>query len=491
MRRLGFVFTLFCLLLAACAAPAADIPAASPGPSASQTLTPKDTSTALSASLTPDTLTPDTPTITPLPTIPTFTPAFDVRTIVTATPAPKAECPKENPELVPDFRIPIMPDCFENDACMFTGTEKEIQAFLNEGGSISSVISRLKLSGFQNCTDCNGYKDYSYTDVTNDSQPDLVFKDFSMGGRLFVLYCTNEQYDVKELITDEGFLQLGATRDLNGDNVPDILALTSYGSGFGNYQLYIYEWDGQGFANLNLPNGMWGLANLKIQDSKSGVQDILLTGDRPGTGSLTAYIPWRYLTSTYTWNGKNFTESHSSFETPKFRFQAVQDADMETVYGKYVTAFRFYQDVIFSDKLDWWSHQRFAASFQEISGTVDTPDHFEPADGIPDPTEYPRLAAYAYYRMIILHTFLGETEAAQVKYATLQKKFPADSPGYPYVEMATGFWNAYQSSGLMYDACAAAIAYADAHPEILTPLGSDYHGAQSRQYQPADVCPFR
>ena len=108
-----------------------------------------------------------------------------------------------------------------------------------------------------------------------------------------------------------------------------------------------------------------------------------------------------------------------------------------------------------------------------------------------DLTEYPRLAAYAYYRMIILHTFLGETEAAQVKYATLQEKFPAESPGYPYVEMATDFWNAYQSSGLMYEACAAAIAYADAHPEILIPLGSDYHGAQSHTYIPADVCPFR
>ena len=31
---------------------------------------------------------------TPLPTIPTFTPTFDVSTIVTVTPAPKAECPE-------------------------------------------------------------------------------------------------------------------------------------------------------------------------------------------------------------------------------------------------------------------------------------------------------------------------------------------------------------------------------------------------------------
>ena len=57
--------------------------------------------------------------------------------------------------------------------------------------------------------------------------------------------------------------------------------------------------------------------------------------------------------------------------------------------------------------------------------------------------------------------------------------------------MATDFWDAYQSSRRMYNACAAAIAYADSHPEILVPLGSDYHGWQSHTYTPADVCPFR
>jgi hypothetical protein len=93
--------------------------------------------------------------------------------------------------------------------------------------------------------------------------------------------------------------------------------------------------------------------------------------------------------------------------------------------------------------------------------------------------------------MIALHTYLGQTAEAETKYATLQEKFQSGNPGHPYVEMATAFWDAYQSSHKMYDACAAAIAYADAHPEILTPLGSEYHGAQSHTYTPADVCPFR
>ncbi len=41
------------------------------------------------------------------------------------------------------------------------------------------------------------------------------------------------------------------------------------------------------------------------------------------------------------------------------------------------------------------------------------------------------------------------------------------------------------SNGKHYPAAAIAC------PEILIPLGSDYHGAQSRKYTPADICPFR
>jgi hypothetical protein len=76
-------------------------------------------------------------------------------------------------------------------------------------------------------------------------------------------------------------------------------------------------------------------------------------------------------------------------------------------------------------------------------------------------------------------------------YNTLQQEFGNDPFGVPYVEMASVFWEAYQSTHNMYDGCAAAIQYAVEHPEILTPLGSDYHGSQSHIYVPEDVCPFR
>lgn len=92
---------------------------------------------------------------------------------------------------------------------------------------------------------------------------------------------------------------------------------------------------------------------------------------------------------------------------------------------------------------------------------------------------------------MLLHLVQNHESDATTVYNTLQQKFSSDPYGRPYVEMATAFWDAYQSTHKMYDGCAAAIQYAVEHPEILIPLGSDYHGSQSHIYKPADMCPFR
>ncbi|MBN8657275.1 MAG: hypothetical protein J0M11_16205 [Anaerolineae bacterium] len=54
--------------------------------------------------------------------------------------------------------------------------------------------------------------------------------------------------------------------------------------------------------------------------------------------------------------------------------------------------------------------------------------------------------------------------------------------------MATEFWEAYQSTQKMYDGCAAAIQYAVEHPQILTPLGSDYHTARRVTFTCLRMC---
>lgn len=92
---------------------------------------------------------------------------------------------------------------------------------------------------------------------------------------------------------------------------------------------------------------------------------------------------------------------------------------------------------------------------------------------------------------MLLHLVQGNEADGSMIYNTLQEKFGNDPHGRPYVEMAAAFWDGYQFTSKIYEGCAAAIQYAAEHPEILIPLGSDYHGSQSHTYVPADVCRFR
>ena len=96
MKKSLFALLAVIVLLSACgqSTPVLVVDDVTPTPS----LTPTSTAT-------PPLAATPTASITPLPTIPTFTPTFDASTILTVTPAGKAECPKEDSSLIPDFQI--------------------------------------------------------------------------------------------------------------------------------------------------------------------------------------------------------------------------------------------------------------------------------------------------------------------------------------------------------------------------------------------------
>ena len=192
-----------------------------------------------SISSTPSPLPSSTPTITapmltqgvsitPLPTIPTFTPTFDVSTIVTVTPAPKAECPEENPSLSPTFYIPKHPECFDTDHCVFSGTEKEILEYLNKGGTVQSAISRLKTAIY------GDYEEFDHQDVTNDGVFDLMFIDFSVFGSLHIIFCNGGNFEVfSSPVTGKEFFygkQKIIVQDSNLNNIPEVTFKQLYGN---------------------------------------------------------------------------------------------------------------------------------------------------------------------------------------------------------------------------------------------------------------------
>jgi hypothetical protein len=197
----------------------------------------------------------------------------------------------------------------------------------------------------------------------------------------------------------------------------------------------------------------------------------------------------RFETLVFSWNGSTYELAKESFPPPAFRIQAVYDGDWETLNNGFDKALISYQTVIDDLTLEFWSHAR--SLYEQRNGESRGASILTDPTPVPDLTEYPRLAAYAYYRIMLLHLVQNHESDASTVYNTLQEKFSNDQYGRPYFEMATAFWNAYQSTHKMYDGCAVAIQYAVEHPEISTPLGSDYHGSQSHIYKPEDVCPFR
>lgn len=468
MKKLLSLFFAISLTLSAC------------GIASTQPIPPEQTGT---PTVTPTATQTPTATITPLPTIPTFTPTFDVSTIITVTPAEKAECPQKTGYNEIKLPQPAHEGSYPSDDII-----QPILKFLNLGGDfdiLKKILSEL-------------YTTYSprvmSVDLTNDGTPEIILDGVINIDNLYsqshILMCNDGQFANMDIVSDRWGARpsfqccITFIEDLNFDGVSEIIADYGYGTGGSFYD--IFGWDGSSFKRIiEFEAATYTDEKIDIAGNNGTRKMVVISKD-----SMDAL---RYLDQTVRdriisleWNGKNFIVTEEYF-APQFRFQAIQDADSIIIKGDFQKAISFYQEAIYNDKLDWWSLNRFRQQFQSAYGDPDS----TPVPTPSDPTEYPSLAAYAYYRIMLLYLVQGQDAEAASTYQTLQDTFGTDPYAAPYVEMATAFWNAYQSTQKMYDGCAAAIQYAVENPQILTPLGSDYHGWQSHIYVPADVCPFR
>jgi hypothetical protein len=471
MKKLFSLFFAISLTLSACGTASTQ-----PAPPA-QTGTPTVTATI--------TQTP-TITVTPLPTIPTFTPTFDVSTIVTVTPAEKSVCPKVNYAIPFENGFKKIDACFktaEQDgyypvACLNKNLHYEILDYLNSGGDIETILTTLDEYNYG-----ENYL-YVYKDLTGDTEPEFLLRDtfrYSSSGGYFFYTCIDGYYEIKLEASQDTGVAIYSIRDINLNGIPEVVFKIQN-------VLVVIEWDGNLFTEI-LGIRDFGSSHYDIQDTNDdGLFEITLSRGYPPLGVESEELPWRYYISTYAWNGTSYILKSKEFEYPKYRFQAIQDADIYGNVGLNEKAYSYYQDAISNVNLEWWSQERreFLISSLYAPNTPVPPQSLQP-----DPAEYPSLAAYAYYRIMLLRLAQGQEAEATSTYQTLLDTFGNDPYAAPYVEMAIAFWEAYQSTQKMYDGCAAAIQYAVEHPEILIPLGSDYHGWQSHTYMPADVCPFR
>jgi len=431
MRRIILALLSGILFLTACGQTSSTTPTAFISIVDTATPSPVPTSTQTSIPI-------ETPTtsITPLPTIPTFTPTFDARTIVTVTPAPKAECPQIDSTIKPEDFLPTKLEYPTPDV-----TNKVLE-FLNKGGDGQALIARLE----KVYPDGGQYRGaYGFYDVTGDHIPEFLFVELNYDGKPVVLSCQNGRYELLATLSGkhESNDYTFQTDDLNMDGIPAIIVTGTGGVSFPQSIIYIYKWDGQTFSILGQVS-ILALRQIQIKDTDgNGTKEIILIGDNPGCTSCFTFIPQRQRTITYGWNGNSFVEISNEFTSPEYRFQAIQDADAAVIIGQYDIAMKLYEEAISNQGLKWWSPDRMLYeqdAYRWIPGITPVAMPEE------DKTEYPRLAAYAYYRIMLLHLVQGHEPDATTVYNTLQEKFGNNQYGRPYAEMATEFWNALMAA---------------------------------------------
>ncbi len=174
-------------------------------------------------------------------------------------------------------------------------------------------------------------------------------------------------------------------------------------------------------------------------------------------------FPWRTVYDHYKWNGSNFIFARHIYSSPAFRFQAVNDGDWAFLYGDYINAISHYRLAISDDSLLWYTEER-----RMYSLIHDIPWAFRDVTPIPatyDPNEYPNLAAYSYFRMMLADIKLGRLSFAQTTYDWLQINFPTGKPGHAYAELAGEFWDVYKISQNFAMACSVVNDYAKLYPE--------------------------
>jgi hypothetical protein len=458
--------------------PIIDTSTTAPSPTAADTRTSLPSATA-------------TTSITPLPTILTFTPTFDVSTIVTVTPATRAECPESIPYPEKDF------DLFRfKENGNYESAQDAVLGLLNRYGP-EVLVNHARDTGIAS-------EEIAFRDFTNDGVPELAIREaLTISSTPFEIFgCRDGEYQVLLSIPSNGLGYapiLFSSEDNNKNGIPELTILAGFLSQ-GGHSFVVYEWDGEKFANIvspfyqNDPDSkyLWVEATGEIhyeEIDNDFLNELMLDSGLPVWETYWSGLPWRNKRTYYKWNGQNYSPYKIEFAQPEFRFQAIQDGDLAFSQQEYDKALSLYQEAIFSDKLKSYSPEirdNLRAQWDARYGTTPTPTPYPIALD-----EYPKLAAYAYYRIALLHLVQNHESDATTVYNTLQQKFGSDPYGHPYVEMATAFWATYQSTHKMYDGCAAAIQYAAEHPEILIPLGSDYHGWQSHIYVPTAVCPFR
>ena len=341
-----------------------------------------------------------------------------------------------------------------------------------------------------------------YRDLTNDGVPEIVVS----STRLFIFGCQDGKYQTL-LATQQSAWgtqqQIVAINDLNQNGIPELMILIETGTQ-DNSSYQLFEWGGGKFNSLISSKepvtgeamdtlSLWSGGKIGFQDvDEDGMKEIVVQIGSPLVADYDYTAPWRKMTEIYKWNGHQFFRSQRTFDPPQYRFQAVEDADYAVLAGAYDQALDLYRQVIFNDKLDWWTNERKEYIIDRIVAAYGS-HPFIVTPPAPDPHEYLYLSGYARFRMMVLLLMRGDITDAQVVYQALITKYPESTPGSIYAQMAQVFWQDYQINHSIGIACEKSQSVASKNSQEATRYFLDdyVHDGVKEKYTVEQLCPFK
>ncbi|MEO8610538.1 MAG: hypothetical protein ABI690_21760 [Chloroflexota bacterium] len=361
------------------------------------------------------------------------------------------------------------------------GYADAIQNYLSAGGDPAQLKSLLQPLGvIPDTTKTDGVY---VTDLTGDGKDDVIVniafpaKPPAINTFVVWIYVCDEtgyhrvndhSYTQTSTALDPG-MYVDSIQDLNHDSHPEVIYQFV---GCGMYcfmDLYIVGWNS---STRQIHQMLWtsfqvGDYNFTDPDG-DGIYDIIVTENNGGAAGLGPLRRWQ---TTYGWDGVNFTQRRSVSETPRFGFEAAQDAANALHIGDLQTAAILYQKILDNH------------TFNDID---------ERTDAI--------TKSQALFGLLVIRTFQQDHETAAAIYAALQ-----DTQGIPddyystinthysesiWTQVGRTFYSRVRGYNLS-DACNAVITELTADLERKDKGSrSTYWGNYGLRPRPEDICPF-
>ena len=399
--------------------------------------------------------------------------------------------------------------------CDYKAPDVQLATSWGDGSPVSAIEDFLNHGG--NPQDLSKHFDITIKDLNNDGVAEiLAIQQDPVFASIYMFSCINGAYKSSLDFINEpvNMIETLSTNDLNKNGLPEI-TIRSFGCFMkGCVELFIAEWDGTKFASL-LRDGdgkdaqnyaeIYYYKDAYLKDIDNDGISELIGVNSPKEDRDPGGLPWRVETYTYKWDGTYYKPLLVEYGTPHYRFQAVQDGDSYALDGQYEKALAAYKNAIQNEKLDWWSEERenYLLLSYKIGPCAEKGAKCPPPTI--DPDEKPILQAYSYFRRMVTQLMMGQTSAAEATYKAMLTVYPLDadkkiivaagsSPevtGSGISKMANAFWQEYQASHNMGNACAKAVAFANTQTPFWQYIGSSYMGFQMRTYHAEDVCPFK